>query len=241
MKLSELSKESLVSYYYENKDYLIPFVILLSSALLFLLFIVPQLLAFPSKKSERDVEITKLKKIEEARDILENANTLKLDRDVKIASQALPSDKNFELVLSAITVAANLSNTQVNKYLFVEDTIDSSASEPELPKMNFEISILGDVRQSVKYMDELYKTYPISDITEIDHKEGATKLKVSFYYNPLTEIKSEDGVLVRNFSQKENEALRQISGWNDVMNDSIFQFPDTATESAEGSTSPFGP
>src|SRR3990167_8159593 len=117
MKLSELSKESLVSYYYENKDYLIPFVILLSSALLFLLFIVPQLLAFPSKKSERDVEITKLKKIEEARDILENANTLKLDRDVKIASQALPSDKNFELVLSAITIAANLSNTQVNKYL----------------------------------------------------------------------------------------------------------------------------
>ena len=238
MKLTELNKENLTNIYYENKEYALPLVILLVAVLLFIIFIIPQILSFPTKKNERDTEIAKLDKIKHAKAILETANVVKLDSDVEISSGTLPSEKNFEIVLGAITSAASLSNSQIGKYQFSEGGGNTTTSAG-IPGLTFEIEIIGDSQQGINFADQIYKTYPISEINAIDYSDGVSKITITFYYKPFVTVEAEGGALVRDKTQAESQAFEEISKWSTNNIDSEFDFPENATQSAEGSTSPF--
>jgi len=63
---AKFSKEIIYSLYEDNKNYAIPVLSIVISFLLFFIFIVPQVLTFPNRKQEVDIENAKLSKIKEA-------------------------------------------------------------------------------------------------------------------------------------------------------------------------------
>ncbi len=238
MKLTnKLTKELLLGVYYENREYLLPFFAIFVSLLLFFVFMVPQLLSFPGRKSEVDVENNKLNRIKEAEKILSSADKDLIDSQLKTASSALPPDKAFDEILSGISQAASLSQSQVESYQFENRPILQNDLE-KFSSLHFDISIIGDIGQAIEFVNQIYKIYPVSDVKEITSSSGLSTVSIQFYYKAFPSIGSEDRSEVKSMSAKEKAALEEISTWNNTGLETFEPFVE-ASPSAENDSSPF--
>ena len=234
----DLSKNGIKTIYEDNKDYLVPLFVTLCAVVLFIVIVFPQLLDFPSKKSQRDIEITRLNEIKLAKETIQKINTQKLDSDLKIAQSALPSEKNFEIILNAISSAASLSNSQISDYQYSDGMVNLPDNGQESKRLDFELIIEGGVDQAVKFLDELNKTFPISEATKIDYSGGFSEISLVFYYNPFVSGIASETILARPVTPEEQKALVEISKWNLNTLEQGFTFPISSTSSAVR-TSPF--
>lgn len=237
---SNLNKESLKILYLENKEFVLPFIAIGISLILFFVFILPQVLAFPSKKASRDQELIRLNEIKAAKQLLDGINEKELDSQIKTSTEALPSDKDYGAILNAIIKAANLSNTQLDGYGFSGSIgAQSGKTESKTPNLTFKIGVNGDPIQVVKFVEELYKTSPVSGITKIDYTGGISELTVEFYYKAFSPNVTSSQILPRELTVKEKTVLNKISSWNQTLNEQIINTDLTSSESGRTSSSPF--
>ncbi|MBI2621569.1 MAG: hypothetical protein HYW63_02880 [Candidatus Levybacteria bacterium] len=237
---TKLSKEEVLSFYSDNKEYALPALSIVASFFLFFVFIVPQLISFPSKRQEANIENAKLERIKEAEKVLTGANVDILDSQIKIATKALPPGKAFEEILNGISSAVSLSNTQIESYQFDTQTILSTGSiASKFSTLLFEITIIGSTQEAIEFTKALYKTYPASEVTSILTSSGITSVKALFYYKSFSQVSPEERTQVRSISAKEKETLDEISKWNDTSAVIFFEPEVSATESAENDSSPF--
>jgi hypothetical protein len=226
MKMTvQLSKESLSEIYYEHKEYAMPIASILVALFLFLTFLLPQILSFPAKKTEIDIENQKLDAIKEAEAVITSTNKSTLDSQLQIASKTLPPSKLFDEVLRSISSAAALSGTQLESYEYQ----DSGGELPEgaqFPSMSFEVSLIGDVNQAIRFIEEIYKSYPISDVKKITYSGGTANLSINFYYKAFPTADIVETTEIKNTSEKGRQALAEISRWTEP------QFGDLFTQLA---------
>lgn len=228
----ELGADEFKEQFESNKELYISLGVLLGAALLFIMSILPNILDFPRKLSERNVEVEKLNKIKEAQKIIDATDVNLIDEEVEVVTKALPSDRNFELILGAISEAAARSGARVVSYEYNDRSRPGRRTAQDNTELVFDIGILGDVNDSSKFSNELLKTYPVSDIREISYSENLSKVSVAFYYKPFTKVQSQEVALARNKTAKEREALEEIETWNSYSFEQIF-IDQIATVAAE--------
>lgn len=233
----DISKDSLTGLYYEYKELVVPVFAIVVSVLLIFIFILPQVLSFPEGKTQVDAEMEKLNKIKESEKILSTVNVDLLNSQVEIAAKTLPQTKQFENVLNAISSAANISSTQIDSYNYKDTSVTENSTE-KFSSLFFDISIFGDPDQIVNFINQLYKTFPLSDVTNITSSEGLSSVTVLFYYNPFTNAEIGDRTLVRSMSDREKKVLDEISKWDEPSSGDIFNLIPASTSSAE-TGSPF--
>ena len=119
MKLNnDLNKDAIKAYYLEKKDFAVPFLAILISLVLFIIFILPQILDFPVKKGEIDKENEKLAQIENAIELATTGDIAQVNNDLNIASSTLPQSKEFEKILNARGVKQDIIDMENwGKYL----------------------------------------------------------------------------------------------------------------------------
>lgn len=227
---TEFSKENLLELYSSNKDLVVPILSIVISASLFLFVIFPQLISFSAKKSEADLENIKLSKMQETYDMLSKLDENVVDSNIKTAQKALPDKKDFESILTAISTAAGNSSTQIIDYTYQA----SSNNSDKYPTILFKIQIIGGAREAVRFTDELYRTYPLADVTSIVSSDSIDKLDVSFYYKAFPYVTVDDRTMVGKMSKKQEDALKTISGWTNT--ESVIEIP---TEASASSSTPF--
>lgn len=227
---SEFSKENLLELYSGNKEFSVPILAIFISIVLFVFMVIPQIISFPSKKAEADQESVKLNKIQAAYDLLSNLDGQVLDTNLTTAQKALPDKKDFESVLNSISSASGNSQTQIIDYTFQS----SSNATDKYPTLLFKIEILGGVKEATNFINELYKTYPLSDATGFTNSNNISKIDVVFYYRAFPPITIDDRITVAKTSQMQEDALKTISGWTDTAGG--LEIP---TEASASSSTPF--
>jgi len=214
MKLKlDLNEKNIKEQFEENKQLLISLAIFGVSTLLFLIFILPNLLSFPGKWSERSVETEKLNQIKKAKMVLENAKVETLDSELETVNNALPSDKNFELILNAISQAAVKSNVVIKGYKFKGGPQPDQGVHGVSQALVFEISVEGGLPEAAKFIEELNRVFPISEAKKIEYSSEVSKVSAAFYFKPFTQVNAQDVALSREKNSEENNALKEISGW----------------------------
>lgn len=236
----KLDKDTLISLYYENKDLLVPLFAILVSVLLFLIFIIPQLLSFPSRKSAVDQETKILDKIKESEKVLSTANTELINSQVQLVARTLPEKKPLEDALLAIYTAASLSNIQIESYSF-QEVVSIVSTEPEVSRqaISFNVNIIGELDQAVDFADQIYKTYPISSVDNIGSSKGISNILIRFFYSPFIIGTLDDRTTVRSSSDAERTALEEITSWNEATGGDILNLTPDSTDSGELNDSPF--
>jgi hypothetical protein len=237
MNINKINKESLQLAYYENKDYLIPFVAIGVSIVLFFIFILPQLVSFPAKKQSVDLENEKLNKIKETEQIIVSQDNDELDSNLKLVTKTLPVTKSFEEILNGISTAAALSGTQIENYQF--QNLDVSGTTPsKYLKIDFRVTILGDARETTPFIKELYKTFPVSEVTGIQSDLGDSTISISLFYKPFPIVEGESRNLLKALTIEQSKVLNEIKNWNESNTGEII-FEENASSSARTSGSPF--
>jgi hypothetical protein len=230
---NSVSKDKFQTKLEENRDLLIPLAILFIAIVLFMIFILPKLFSVASGKGERDVEVSKLDQIKEAKRVLEATDKEALEAELELTTRALPPDKNFELILGAIAASAEKANVRVANYVF-SDSGGNDAGQETYSELVFDIGVFGGIDQAANFSNELMKRFPLADIKGITYSDGITKVLVAFYYKPFTSVEAQDAALARDKNAEEISALETIQQWDVAMTEpeDLDLIPE-ASESAE--------
>lgn len=232
MKFEKINKNALIVMYSENERYALPIFAVVVSLVLFFAFIVPQVFSFPARKTEIEVENIKLNKIKEAEKIIASTDVDEVESNLGLAMNTLPNEKPFEEAMNGITAAAIESNTQIESYKF-QDELSVNETSGKLPSLKFEITIVGGIDQAVEFVNQLYKTYPLSEVDDIESSNTSSVIKVSFFYKSLPINDSMDRASLRETTIAEISLINEISGWNSGRSISISEDTgEIATESA---------
>ncbi len=235
MKLiKSFEKEDLANRIEDNKDFLLPIVVLITGIFMVLVFILPQLISLPTKLTERNSEIARLNEIKIAKEILSRTSDDEVNIQVETVSNALPIDRNFEGIFNAISTAANSSNTQISGYKFSEAVQAGPRSEEAAVsrRLTFTITINGAPDQAGLFLEELYKVGPISDVKKIDFEGGETKVEVDFFYKPFTKL-DQNSYLPKELSADQQQTLNVINAFVKPISEPVFDIPEDATSSSD--------
>lgn len=209
---TEINKETFKSVYYEHKEYLVPAISITVSAILLLVFLIPQVTSLSAKYKEKNTEMTKLTELKQTTNLASTADLNKLDSDLSIASRALPASKDFETILNGLSTAATNSNVAIIGYQF-QDVGFSVGSVQKFPALLFQIDVRAKPSEVIDFINKLYSSFPLSEVSSItDSKENAS-ISVVFYYKPFAPVGSEEKTTIRKMNNLESQALDTISNW----------------------------
>lgn len=203
--------------YRRYKEYLLPVGVIIACILLFLLVIIPQFQNFLDNQQQAKTESNKLIILKNNLNLLNNMNESQVDSQLQIVSAALPPNKDFEGILNGISVAADKTGVFLGDYEFqVGNITKPSLSIQSFPSLQLTLSINGGVSGVTRFMGELYKTVPLSEITAVKVSNATSEITILFYYKPFPPIGFDNSVPINSVSQEGLSTVSKLSSFNNV-------------------------
>lgn len=222
--------------YKKYKEHFIYFLIIFISSLLFLFAILPRIQDLAKLNEDRKIELKKLSILRKNLSLLSTLDDSSLNLQLQIVSSALPSDKDFEGVLSAISSSAEKSGALLGDYEFqVGDLSQKEAKTAGFPFLTLVIDIRGTPSQVTEFLSNLSKSTPLSEIINIVQGGNSASSTIIFYYKSLPPLQFKDSELIVPVSQKGQEIIKTLSSWGGGK----LSGPPVAIPSTSSASSPF--
>ncbi len=209
-------------FYYRYKDskyYSLSILLATIIVCIILVFqvILPQIESYFSVRREVVTLRAKISTINQNINFVNNLDKSLLDSQLKVATEALPSDKDFEGIISAISAAAVRSGVSVSDFRFRLDDTPVSTDKKN-PNSLSPVGIVLDVRGSSdggkKFLSEIYEKIPIVEVTDIKGGSSSLIVGVRFFYKPLPKISFSEEEPITEVSESKQELIRKLNSWH---------------------------
>jgi hypothetical protein len=195
-------------------------VTIIISLFLFFNVIIPELNNWFSIRKEVIATRQQIAILQQNITFLNNLNPGVLNDQVQMATQALPAEKDFGMILNAISNASAVSGISLNDYTFQIGSIASSSAQAVDSKYNgltsveLTVAINGNFNQTRKFVQSIQNSLPLSEVTAIDGSGEDMTIAIVFYQKlfpavnfsadtPLTPVSADKVTLLQNLSKWE--------------------------------------
>ncbi len=201
--------------YSKYKEHLVYILILLITLVLFLFAVLPRIRDLARLNDERKIELNKFSILKNNLDLLSNLDDSILSTQLLLVSTALPSEKDFEGVLSSISSATAKSNTSLSDYEFQVGGLSHPSIEEStgFPFLTLAVSIKGTPSQISEFIGSLSKSTPLSEVTSVTQNLNSAIISINFYYKALVPFKFDDSQAISPISEKGKQVIKTLSSW----------------------------
>jgi hypothetical protein len=227
--------------YAQYKDYLLPIGLIVVSLLLFFNIIIPQISSFSKLQREMKKETDKLAILNNNITYLNSVNDTELQKDFNSSAAVLPLRKDFVGILSGVSDAAGKASVSIGDYQFKVGDLEESAKGriKSTPFLEIDLNISGNAPDLLRFMKELEKTAPISDIQSGGSTSRNAFLTVRFYYSSIVPPANIGATAIKAIGTAEQSALRQIADWNNLERTVPILTPSTQSAELRSFGGPF--
>lgn len=208
-----MSKEGLKEFYQKNRSLIFPVLVGLASLLLIFLVLIPQIGNLISDNSSLTQVQEKSRFLEVKASELQNVDEVKLQKDLNISLNALPSNKDYLEVINLIQALLPQSGFSLNSLQFGQDTNQST-------RLAFTVKMeLSGPRSSLNVLltnfESTYRPMRIASI-ETNTKEQnsafvSAVILLNIFYSPLpTSLGSVETPLPK-LSDKDQELINNLA------------------------------
>lgn len=210
--------------YKHYKNYLVPFVMLITAALLVWYFVIPQFQELQEMKKQEETLRAKNEILK--KNILFLQNLPNLDEKLDIATKALPADKDYIGILLSVPSIATDAKISVDDFSFTVGELSSSQSakarststnsslSETSSNTDLSLDIKGSEEGEKAFLEALTKTFPLASATEIEFSSAdAATVKAVYYSLPLPDLKFVPEQLLPTLTAKDNALLDEITNW----------------------------
>ncbi len=174
--------------YFRFKPYLISTGVVLICIILFFQFIIPQIGQWFSLRDQVIAEQQKIDVLNQNLSIITRINNATLDRDIQITATALPSNKDFAAILSAVSNAATTSNVSLGDYSFQVGSLSDTPTATQTT-LQLVLSIKGGITDVERFIQSLKTQVPLSDVTSVQiNSASSSTVTTVFYYKPFPQL-----------------------------------------------------
>ncbi len=239
-KKINVDSETFWFLYKRYKEYLLPVGVILACVLLLFFIIIPQFQMFLDTQQQAKVESGKLLVLRNNLNLLTNMDESRLDSQLQIASGALPSTKDFAGILNGISVSANKAGVFLGNYQFqVGDISKPSVNVQSFPSIQLSLTINGGIDGAMRFMSELYKTVPLSEITSVKVSNANSEISILFYYRPFPPLGFNNSAPIVSVSQEGSALITNLSSWNNAVTVDQTPLQPPPVSSSGANTNPF--
>lgn len=234
-----INDELIKTFYKEYKDYLVSFAIIIVSFLLVLKVIIPQLQTLVDLQKQEKNELEKLHILQNNLTFLTNLDENSLKNQVDLTTRALPEEKDFASILSAIAVSANQANVSVGDFEFQVGYLTPEKKQSKItPSLSLVLNVSGGVRGVVKFMENIYKVLPLAEVESVKSGTTLSTLTLLFYYKPFMPVNLRDDVALKPLTSSDVQLISDLENWNDTgeISDSFIPVPSIPQSSSSGQT-----
>lgn len=232
-KKVNLDKEAAATVYRHYKGNILPITVILACILILFFVIVPEFKQFLSSREKLKTETQKLEILKNNYNFLSGLDESQMENDYKVLSRALPPNKDFVGIMNAISVASQKTGVSVGNFDFSLGNLDKTTENTAFPTIKININLVGNVAAIAKFVTELYKTTPVSEVTTIKATGIVSSLEIRFYYKPFPPLNVSDESPVVPYSPQTLSLIKQVSLWNNANQDLLFPFLPIASGSSE--------
>lgn len=231
-KKVNVDKEAVTTVYMHYKDNILPIVVIFACILILFFVIVPEFKQFLATQEQLRVETEKLQVLKNNYNFLSNLDESQIDADYNTLSRALPSKKDFVGIMNAISISSQKTGVSVGDFDFSLGNLDKTTVDAIFPTIKININLVGNPQLVAKFVTELYKTAPVSEVTTIKATGTVASLEIRFYYKSVPPMNISDETPVVPHSQQTAAFIKEISSWNNVASDSLLPFIPLASGSS---------
>ncbi len=219
--------------YRKYKEHLVYILVIFITIVLFLSGILPRGKDVALLNNEKKIELNKFSILKNNLDLLSNLDDSKLNSQLLVVSSALPSEKDFEGVLNAVSLASGKSGATLSDYEFRVGNLSQglSVKTTGFPFLTLTVNIRGTPSQVVKFIGSLSKSTPISEVTSILQNTNNATIDIVFYYKTLLPVQFNDSLQITPLSQKGIGIINTLYSWG-AGNLSQPEAPVSSTSSA---------
>lgn len=199
--------------YRRYKDLIWPLLIIFVCFGLFLKVIIPQAQDLLLMREEEKALNGKIIALNNNLDYLSKMDGSNLDSQFKIASSTLPFEKDFVGVLNAISFSAGKSGVKVGDFSLQVGSLSLSSQLGLKPSLDVSISVNGGIEGVKRFLKELTRVAPVSDVSAVQLAGVNSNLSLSFYYKPIPSFTLNYYTPINPLSKNEKSILEKISKW----------------------------
>lgn len=230
--------QSIKIIYNRNKHFLIPFFIILVCIVLIAQVIVPQINTFFKVREEAKNASQKLADLKKDLSILSSLDGNTLESQLKIASFALPINKDFGGILSALYSAEKDSGVNVGAFSFqLGDLSKSEEKDAKFPSIELTVNFENDIGAVNNFIDIIGKTLPISDVSAVITDDDSSSVSLLFYYKVLSTSDIQKDERIVPISNDKLSLLGKLNTFNSTLLSNISS--ESAESSSSKTTNPF--
>ena len=187
-----LDQKSLRLFYFRYKDtpefvMSVSGVCIVVGIVLFFGFVVPQISSWFSIQQEVVATRDRVKTIKDNTVLMNAMSDSDLTNKVQIASNALPSEKDFTGILDALSSAARDAHVGLADYSFSLGQL-SDDKKPEVATAKVDVALSAGFDAAGEFVKHLKEKTPLSDVTNIAVSGETATVTVLFYYQPYGQI-----------------------------------------------------
>ncbi len=212
--------------------------------------VIPQLNKYFSIRQEVSVKQEQLRIMNENINFINKIDRSSLNRQLEIATIALPAEKDFDGILNAISDSSIRAGVTFSDFNFsVGDISSKSANEADnsqavsdpaagaagdwdtnSPSIKLIVSIRGDINRVKLFLKEISEKLPLSEIQSIDSDDTNTEVEIKFYYKSYPEIKFQESTPLAPIALEKTQLIERLALWKSYIKENTI--PPIGTNSA---------
>lgn len=191
--------------------------ILLIAAFLVFYVIIPQYDQWFSIQNEVADTKAKLDVVNNNLNFIGSLDKKKLNDKLKVASSALPLEKDFAPVIGAIADAAIEAGVSTEDYSFRVGRIASNSAEGatlySANAISLAIVVNIPVTDVQKFVRAIERKLPLSSVTSLEADSRSTTISVSFLNKPYVSKPFNDETSIKRLTRDQETLLKQMAEW----------------------------
>lgn len=200
--------------YQRYREYIVPVATLFVCAALIVGVVIPQIQEFVETQNHVKEIQGQIAVLKNNVQFLTSLDDSALDSKMGIASSALPAEKDFAGILNAITTASARSGVSLGDFSFaVGELSTKSAQVTPQPSIQVALTVSGSVLSTQRFIQELSKTMPLSEVLNAAISGNSSTLTTVFYYRVFPPIKFDERTPLSGLSQSEEQLLNKLASW----------------------------
>jgi|WetSurMetagenome_2_1015567.scaffolds.fasta_scaffold97047_3 hypothetical protein len=211
----------MLAYYgfrYSARFYIFyPAILISFGALIFILFIIPQVQNWFSIRDEVLATQTKIKVIKQNIYVLQYMNKFDADNNLILASNALPPDKDFVGILNGINQSAAKSRVALDDFNFSLGNVVLKKNVNTRIQAVIPIVITlkaeGDIDKMSKFITFLEQNLPLIEIKNINFARNKAELSIQYKIVSFPPVALADGEYIKALTAGEINLLNKLKQW----------------------------
>lgn len=213
--IPKLDQSTLRILYTKYKAYLLPVGIIVVCLIIFIQFTLQQIQGFFTTQDEERLLRIRIAMLKQNKDLLTTLPDETLNQQVQTVSTALPSQKDFSGIITALSEAASEAGVGLGDYSFQVGDLSDRPDVTLVGQPFIEVNLLinGGIEGVKNFTQVLAEKLPLSEIISTQLTNTDATVKVFFYYKPFTVSQVASDRPLQGFSQKEVELINTLASW----------------------------